>query len=275
MRDHQRFYLLAALLLVALTACSQFRASDARITREIDDADVKPTFAYLENGDRTVRYMVVGTDDQPRVLFIHGAPGSLDAFNSYFEIPELRAAAQLVSVDRPGYGYSDYGRPEPNLTRQVELLGPLVVPGTVIVGHSYGGTMAVRLAMEYPDLVRALVLVAPSLSPEHERIFFFNRPMERRLFNWMMPTAWRVSNTEKLAQVENLETMLPLWPRVISPVSIIHGTKDGLVPIEHSRFAVDRLPSETTTLDVVEGEGHLILWSEVDRITEAILRHLR
>ena len=122
MHVHRRIYFLVALPLIVLSACSQFRASDAQIAEELDDANVTPTFSYLESGDRAIRYMVVGTDDQPRVLFFHGAPGSLDAFNPYFEIPELRAAAQLVSVDRPGYGYSDYGRTEPDLVRQAELL---------------------------------------------------------------------------------------------------------------------------------------------------------
>ena len=267
-------FLIVALAVIALSGCSEFRASEARIARGLEDVEVTPSFAYLSDGDRTIRYRFVGEKAHPRVLFIHGAPGSLDAFNPYFELPELRERAQLVSVDRPGYGYSDFGHAEPDLARQADLVAPLLTPGTVVVGHSYGGTLAVRLAMDHPDLVGALVLVAPSLSPEHERIFFFNRPMERKALNWTMSRSWKVSNTEKLAQVGNLEAMALLWPRITAPVSIIHGTRDGLVPLDHSLYAVDRLPEESTNLDILEGESHFILWSEIDRVAAAILNHL-
>lgn len=262
------------IVLIVLSACSQFRASDAKIAGELEDAAVVPSFKYLTAGGRSIRYMVVGGNDMPRVLFIHGAPGSLDMFNPYFESPDLRAAAQLVSVDRPGYGYSNYGLAEPEMARQSELVGPLVVSGTIIVGHSYGGTLAMRLAMDYPDRVRALVLIAPSLSPDDERIFFFNRPMERRALNWMMSGAWKVSNTEKLAQVANLEAMESLWSRVRAPVTLIHGTRDRMVPITHSEFAVARLEPDATRFTVLEGETHFIVWSEQELITEEILRYL-
>jgi pimeloyl-ACP methyl ester carboxylesterase len=131
-----------------------------------------------------------------------------------------------------------------------------------------------RLAMDHPDLVGGLVLVAPSLSPDAQRRFFWNKPLERRALNWLVPTAWKVANTETLAQVGNLQAMLPLWGRVTAPVTLIHGTRDGMVPIEHSLFAADQLSRDTTRLDVLKGERHFILWSEVDRVSAAIREYL-
>lgn len=266
--------LLPLIVVLAVGACSQFRASDGRIAEDLAEEDIVPEFRSLESGGRTLRYMVVGDNDLPRVLFIHGAPGSLDAFNDYFAVDELRGRAQLVSVDRPGYGYSDFGRTEPDLAVQADLIGELLTQDTVIVGHSIGGTIAMRIAMDRPDLVAALVLVAPGLAPGHEKPFWFNRPMERKALNWLMPTAWKVANTERLRQKENLEAMRPLWPRVSAPVHIVHGTRDRLIAIDHSYAAVEWLPPETTVLDIIEGEGHFILWSEIDRITEAILSYI-
>lgn len=256
---------------LALMGCSSFRASDNRVLENLADAPGEPTVRSVSVDDWTIRLLEAGDPRHPQVVFIHGAPGSLDAFEPYFRVPELLKAAHLVSVDRPGYGFSDHGRIVTSIRRQAELLRPLVRPGAILVGHSYGATTAVRFAMEYPELVGGLVLVAGSLSPDDERIFFFNRPLERRVLNWMLSRDWRVANAEKVTRVAELTEMIPLWQRVTAPVAIIHGTDDSLVPYPHAEFARERLVNAPVTFVPLEGASHFILWQEVDLITATIL----
>ncbi len=80
----------------------------------------------------------------------------------------------------------------------------------MVMGHSYGGTIAVQMAIDYPEMVNGLVLVAAAFDPDHEVIFFFNHWLEWKGLNWIMPVSLRVSNAEKVVHVEELKKMLPL-----------------------------------------------------------------
>jgi pimeloyl-ACP methyl ester carboxylesterase len=64
--------------------------------------------------------------------------------------------------------------PEQSLRMQSACLAPLLRLGKsakkpILVGHSLGGPVAARLAMDYPDEVGGLILVAPSIDPELEK----------------------------------------------------------------------------------------------------------
>ena len=101
----------------------------------------------------------------PPVLMIHGASANAREF-TWTLAPRLENTHRILMADRPGHGYS--GRPEDahNLGVQAaQMAGVLdaLAPGekTVLVGHSFGGAVALRVALDRPDLVKALVLLAP------------------------------------------------------------------------------------------------------------------
>jgi len=92
------------------------------------------------------------------VLFVHGQPGLGSDWNP---VAERLADHRLLVVDRPGYGRS--GHETLSIEANAQLLAELVVeraaaPVTV-VGHSYGGGVAIVLAARRPELVSGLVLV--------------------------------------------------------------------------------------------------------------------
>jgi pimeloyl-ACP methyl ester carboxylesterase len=93
------------------------------------------------------------------VLFIHGQPGSPRDFEKV--VPLLADDHRLLMPDRPGYGTSGS---EPlsiaqNADVLAELLEELGTGSATLVGHSYGGGIAILLAARRPDLVSGLVLV--------------------------------------------------------------------------------------------------------------------
>ncbi len=92
------------------------------------------------------------------VLFVHGQPG---LGSDWDPVAEKLGDHRLLIVDRPGYGRS--GGETLSIAGNAELLAELVVgrdavPVTV-VGHSYGGGVAIELAARRPELVAGLVLV--------------------------------------------------------------------------------------------------------------------
>ncbi len=244
---------------------------DRELLEELSDAPARAEISYVEVEDWTLRLIEVGSSELPQVVLLHGGPGSLDAYTPYFRHEPLLAHAQLLSLDRPGYEGSEAGRIETSMARQAELIRPLLRPGAIVVGHSFGATVAARLAMDYPELIGGAVLVSGTLSPVHERRFFFTRAMERRMFNWILGDGMRMANAEKFTRIPELEQMAPLWDRVTAPVILIHGTNDRIVPHPHSEWVAEMLGPGRSELRLLDGERHFILWSEVEMISATIL----
>lgn len=111
-------------------------------------------------------YRVAGTDaaGAPPVVFLHGGPGYNSESFAVFEGPRLERTQRMVYYDQRGSGRSE--RPwngEYSLARMVEdvegLRRALGVPRIALIGHSFGGTLALEYAARYPEHVSRMVLV--------------------------------------------------------------------------------------------------------------------
>lgn len=95
-----------------------------------------------------------------RVLFIHGQPGLGSDFEPVAQL--LGPGFAVLAPDRPGYGSSL--KPSVSMHENVDVLADILelsgsVPA-IVVGHSFGGGIALLLARLRPDLVSGLVLAA-------------------------------------------------------------------------------------------------------------------
>lgn len=109
-------------------------------------------------GDMRLRY-VERPGVRPEVLLLHGQPGTAEDFE---RVTPLLAGHRTIALDRPGYGFSDGGyHPLDDQLAAIEgLLDQLAIRRVVIVGHSYGGSLALAFAARHPERVRGLVLVS-------------------------------------------------------------------------------------------------------------------
>lgn len=108
-------------------------------------------------GDTTIR-VIEHQGSDPAVVFLHGLPGTAQDFD---KIVRALPGRHTIAFDRPGFGFSSGGY-QPlaeQLTTIDQLLDTLGVDRPVLVGHSYGGTLALAYAARHPDDVRGLVLV--------------------------------------------------------------------------------------------------------------------
>lgn len=101
----------------------------------------------------------------PPILFIHGLSGSLANFTHSTTGP-LSADFTTIAIDRPGCGHSERDADEQaRLPEQARLIAEFIeregLEKPLIVGHSLGGAVALTLAMNHPDKVGALGLIAP------------------------------------------------------------------------------------------------------------------
>lgn len=267
-----------ALILVALLPqCVSFRMSDQKVQQYFANAPIKPSFGFVGDGKQRVHVASIGADSLPVALFIHGSPGSWDAFIQFFTDSLLYRQLRLVSVDRPGFGKSNYGHTEPSLAVQAAAIAPLLHLNhaghkPILIGHSLGGPVAVRLAMDYPDAIGGLILVAPSVDPALEKQEWY-RPIGNAIpIRWWLPTELRVSNQEILPLKGQLQAMLPLWAKIRVPITVIQGTADELVPAGNADFVKRMAPQ--TKLMMVPGMNHFIPWRRPDLIRTALIHHL-
>jgi pimeloyl-ACP methyl ester carboxylesterase len=123
-------------------------------------------------GDTSVR-VLEHPGRGPAVVLLHGLPGTADDFDAVAaRLPGVHA----IALDRPGFGYSSggYHPLAEQLTTIDRLLARLAVRGPVVlVGHSYGGTIALAYAERRPRAVRGLVLV--DAAAEGQRSSWFER----------------------------------------------------------------------------------------------------
>jgi pimeloyl-ACP methyl ester carboxylesterase len=116
--------------------------------------------------DRLTMWWIMGRDlcvtdsgRGPNVLALHGQPGLASDWDMV--LPRLVDDHRVLAVDRPGYGHS--GGDPVGMAANAELLAAMLVdrhaaPATV-VGHSYGGGIALLMAAHHPEVVSGLVLV--------------------------------------------------------------------------------------------------------------------
>jgi pimeloyl-ACP methyl ester carboxylesterase len=268
-------FFLLAILTGAMHSCLQFRMSTSEINSFFADKKQKGIIINYKEGFRVVNYVIVGDDQKPLVIFVHGSPGSLSAFIDFLGDSSLLSKAQLISFDRPGFGYANFGNAEPSIQKQAELLKSVIAKNknnrpVFLVGHSLGGPLIARVAMDYPDLVDGLIMVAPSIDPALEPKEWFRAPLATPFLRWILPRSFRASNDEIYQLRPELENMLPLWSLIVSPTIVIQGKKDRLVPYQNADFAKAKMVNATVTLVMVDSMDHFVPWSNPELIHHAI-----
>lgn len=127
-----------------------------------------------------------GSADGVPVLFLHGALFGIAA------LPGLRDAAQtlglrIIAPERPGFGHTALGDPADIValaTRQaIEILDTLALPQVVVMAHDIGTRFAVRLALEAPTRVAA-VIAAPTTPPMQTWAQTADMPTRHRVNAW-------------------------------------------------------------------------------------------
>lgn len=266
-----------AVLAVAFAWVFDFRQTDDDLRAEFAGQRIRPTVHRYRIGDRTIRYMETPRlPGQPTVLFVHGAPSSLSFFNEFFKDTALLNRAQLVAVDRPGYGYSDFGRVEPSVVRQAQLLQPLIdrykdAPYLIVVGSSYGGSVSARLAMNNPGVIDQVVFVSSALGPGLERTYAISYLVDKEPLKSLTPPLLRLANDEKLAHKKALEAILPDWPRITAGITMLHGLRDNLVYPTNVAFAKKQLRNARFKEFILPESRHDIVVNKRDYIADILL----
>ena len=123
-----------------------------------------------------LNYAHSGKLNAPALVYLHGTPGGWDNGARYLMDEDLQRVAHVVAIDRPGWGGSQLADTNavPDFAEQARLIKPLLDElarqnqgqGIILIGHSLGASLAPYIAMQYPQQVSGLILLAGSLDPQ-------------------------------------------------------------------------------------------------------------
>jgi len=245
---------------------ARFEASTPEgLVRESMETKTRWTVSYLTNEN--------ADDSLPRVVYVHGTPGSADAFTNYVRRPV--PGLNPISIDRPGFGASTPRAPAVALVAQSISIEPFLVERNgqwpILVGHSMGGPIIARVAADFPDKVGGIVILSGALDPTLEKIYWYQRIGKFLFVPYMLPKSIRNSNDELYPLKGELELLKPMLKDVTCPVVIVHAPNDMLVPYANvdymeSQFKKDVIKSVVTLPE----KNHFIPWNSESEIRVAI-----
>jgi pimeloyl-ACP methyl ester carboxylesterase len=277
----------------------RLQVKDVKLFFDVEGAKLRPVGKHM--------YEV------PTLLLLHGGPGfDHSGFKSGFA--ELADIAQIVYLDHRGNGRSDSGaRDRWNLATWADDVHTfctiLEIEHPIVLGHSFGGIVAMFYATRYPDHPAKLILTSTSAQPVGERSFamfeqlggaparaaaidFWTKPgMEaaKRYVEFCIPLysqrqlpsgfhSRAVRNPEMLLVFieEELKTaaLVERLSGIKCPILVLTGGKDPITPAADAADIVAALPPEFRQFQRLEHAGHYLFWDQPETFFAAVRRFI-
>ena len=255
----------------------KFRISDNRAKKKFAKKGVKLFTETISAGGFDLHYAKTGSDTLPTLFFVHGSPGGWIKFMRYMYDKDLLEKYRMVAVDRPGFGYSEFGHVK-NLQQQSDIIRVLlkkIQNGKPVyaAGRSYGGPMIIKLAIDNPGMFAGLVLIAAALDPAAEKPEKWRPVVYRSPLKYLLPGAWRTSNQELWYLKNELKDLVIKLPDITCPVYILHGDKDRLVPVSNAAFAKKMLVNaRSVSVTIIPGANHFVSDHHYTLVKETLLK---
>jgi pimeloyl-ACP methyl ester carboxylesterase len=199
--------LLALVLIVAAIVLGLvlFAANTARKV----EAAVPPRGQFIAIDGQRLHYVDSGGSG-PVIVMIHGLGASLWNY-TYALVDKLSGDFRVIAVDRPGSGYSERADDAPaRLGAQADTLAKFIralgLKQPLLVGHSLGGGLSLKIALDHPDCAGALALIAPFThaqddAPEPFQRLVINSPVMRKIVAWTLAIPLGIRNAPKLLKI--------------------------------------------------------------------------
>ena len=267
-------FILIVLAGTLLTSCT-YRMHDKKAAVAFKKVGVQIAFKDFAVNGRNIHYAEVGDGDKPTLFFIHGSPASWHCFDNYMQDTALLRCYRIIAIDRPGFGFSDFGEAT-TVSMQAVLVGALVTKlqngkPFYVIGHSLGGPLATKITAQHPNEVNGLVLLAAAVEPYEEKDEYWRRALMP--FNFAIPTALQTCNQEIWWFKDDVQTIPADLNHIKCPVIIFQGLDDHMVTPGNGFFAQKELVNSTSVqLFTFPGGHNDIPWTKFDEIKASLLK---
>lgn len=267
---------LIAVFVISSCTVLQWRESDSEIYERFFTENIPTKINYfdLDTLNLKIRSQHITTSkSKVNLVFLHGSPSSLSAWNKYLTDTTLVNKVNILAVDRPGYGYSNFGKELPEIAPQALAMSKLLdhynLENVITIGASYGGPLAARIAA-LNDKVKGVIMISPAIDPNHEKDVWGSRLTQWWLTRWLVPRGYRVAGDEKTVHAQEMATIDKEWNKVTVPVMHIHGDADELVPYENTNYTKKKFSN--IEIITTPKTGHEISWSRPDLILPQVYK---
>ena len=247
-------------------------------------------------GDLETHYRVWGESNPNPVVLLHGWGSSAEALSPVAKVLEDRF--RVYALDLPGFGWTPsavtaWGTWE--YASHVEaFMDRVSIPVASLVGHSFGGRIALALAAKWPDRVKNLVLVASAgIRPSRGSLYrvkvgaaklakrLFSLPMWGRLGERVLAEVYRRIGSRDYRHAGPLratlvkvvgEDLRGILSSVRVPTLIIWGDRDQEVPFSSMEIMARGIAG--SRLEVLEGAGHFPFIDRPDRFDQLVREFL-
>lgn len=231
-------------------------------------------------GEINVQYKIAGSG--PALLMLHGwGRGS----GAYVQVMELLAGQgyQVIAPDLPGFGKTPPPQDAWGVTEYSQFVfqfsQKLSLTKFFLLGHSFGGQIAVQFAADHPELLQGLILYAAAVIRREPGavtraiqsiarlgnsilsippLSLFKSPM-RRLFYKLFGISGAVYSKGIMKAVRKKvirQDLSRFLPNISHSVLILWGDKDKSTPLADAYFMKEKIPQ--ASLVVFPGATHLI-----------------
>ena len=180
-------------------------------------------------GAALVSFLQAGIAPGRRVIFVHGTPGNARGWADYLlAVPE---GHEYIALDRPGYGLSEPEHAVVSLEHQAQAIAPFLKTNrgrkTILVGHSSGGSVAMQTALDYPERVGGMLLLAGAFDPELEEAVWLQVIGRLKPVSKLLPRAINNANQELLFLKRGLLAQADRLHEISMPVEVVRS-----IPVE-------------------------------------------
>jgi pimeloyl-ACP methyl ester carboxylesterase len=274
MRKRYMILIFLATMWVVVALSVRMRTSDTEAIARFKSRGVTLATNTLRISGRDLHYVSVGSDTMRTIVFVHGSPGSWDAFERYLLDSTLRIRFRMISIDRPGFGYSNYGDAmhfQPGCDIISSFLDSVQNGKSLfLVGHSLGGSIVPILAADRPGIVTGIVVLAGALDPVLEPNEPWCHPLTIVPFRYLVPQAFRQANDEEWFFKTDMLKLKEKFSRIRCRVYIIHAANDGLVDVGNVSYMKRNFTNAQLTDTIFPDGGHFIPWNHSAYIMQVL-----
>ncbi|MBT5032840.1 MAG: alpha/beta hydrolase [Proteobacteria bacterium] len=275
---------IASLIIVLLSGClapPEIEEHRAFIASEVVNSPaIQGGLIAQENFE--LYYRATGSAEMAVAVWVHGTPGGWASGGRLLVNEEFTRQVLFASIDRPGWGRSQFiDAPQlvTSYAEQAKLIVPLLKklkadnPGKplILVGHSLGGSIIPVIAADFPELVNGLLIVSAGLDPELTLPRWYNRVARNRLINGAIGERMQAANVEMYSLAPELEKLSRRWTELKMPIIVVQGDEDELVNPANADYAERVLNPEYSRIVRLPNQGHFTHVERTDLIATCIL----